>query len=204
MPFTIDESFLPATLTAHPMTDEQFAEFCAEHPDLSFEMTADGELIVTAPTFSLTGNRCIKVGYQLEAWAESNDRGLAFGSSAGFVLPDGARRSPDASWVLREKFEQLTEEAQEGFWHLCPDFVIELRSKSDRIKTLRNKMREYMSNGAQLGWLINPETRVVEVYRSAREPEILTGISSVKGEGPVAGFILDLTRIWDPLASKRT
>jgi Uma2 family endonuclease len=204
MPFTIDESFLPAILTAHPMTDEQFAEFCAEHPDLFFEMTADGQIIVMAPTFSLTGNRSIKIARQLDTWAESNNRGLAFGSSAGFVLPNGARRSPDASWAAREKFERLTEQAQEGFWHLCPDFVIELKSKSDRINTLRNKMREYIANGAQLGWLINPETRVVEVYRAIGEPEILTGITAVKGEGPVVGFVLDLTRIWDPLGSKRT
>jgi Uma2 family endonuclease len=129
---------------------------------------------------------------------------LAFGCSAGFVLPNGARRSPDASWAAREKFEQLTEEAQEGFWHLCPDFVIELKSKSDRINTLRDKMREYIANGAQLGWLINPENRAVEVYRSTREPEIITGITAVEGEGPVVGFVLDLSRIWDPLGSKRT
>jgi Uma2 family endonuclease len=162
MAFTIDEAFLPAILTAPPMTDEQFAEFCSEHPDLFFEMTAD--------------------------------------SSTGYVLPDGARRSPDASWTRKASIRQLSEESREGYWHLCPAFAIELRSKSDRIRMLRDKMREWIANGAELAWLIDPKTRTAEVYRPHCEPEVQTPGEFLAGEGPVEGFVLDLRTVWDPLA----
>jgi Uma2 family endonuclease len=115
------------------------------------------------------------------------------------VLPNGARRSPDASWTAREEINRLPRESLEGYWHLCPAFVIELRSQSDRLPALRAKMREYAANGAQLGWMIDPDARAVEVYRPDRKPELLTGVDSVSGEGPVAGFVLDLTRVWNPL-----
>jgi Uma2 family endonuclease len=200
MPFTIDEAFLPATLTAPPMTDQQFADFCAEHPDLFFEMTADGEIIVMPPNFSLTGIRNGEITSQLTRWAEKDRRGTVGDSSTGFVLPNGARRSPDASWTAREEIGKLPRESLEGYWHLCPAFVIELRSQSDRLPALRAKMREYAANGAQLGWMIDPESRAVEVYLPGREPELLAGVDSVSGEGPVAGFVLDLTRVWNPLA----
>jgi Uma2 family endonuclease len=199
MPFTIDDAFLPATLTAPPMTDQQFADFCAEHPDLFFEMTAEGEIIVMPPNFSLTGIRNREITGQLDRWAAKNRRGIVGDSSTGFVLPNGARRSPDASWTAREEINRLPRESLEGYWHLCPAFVIELRSQSDRLPALRAKMREYAANGAQLGWMIDPDARAVEVYRPDRKPELLTGVDSVSGEGPVAGFVLDLTRVWNPL-----
>src|SRR5258708_7651962 len=141
MAFLIDESFLPAILTAAAMTDEQFAEFCAEHPDLMFEMTAEGELIVMAPTHFVSGIRNSQITRQLSDWADRDARGFAGDSSTGFVLPNGARRSPDASWTARGRINQ---DDVKGFAHLCPDFVIELKSKSDRSRTLRNKMREYL------------------------------------------------------------
>lgn len=199
MAFTISEEFLPATLTSHPMTDEQFAEFCAEHPDLFFEMTSTGEIIVMPPTYSLTGARNSKILGQLNSWAESDRRGVVTDSSAGFVLPNGARRSPDAAWTAKERVQQLDQTSREGFWHLCPDFVIELRSKSDRLPVIREKMREWIANGAQLGWLIEPESRSVEIYRANREPEILSAPTSIKGERPLDGFILNLSPVWDPL-----
>jgi Uma2 family endonuclease len=182
------------------MADRQFADFCAQHPDLFFEMTAEGELIVSPPSFSLTGIRNREITVQLDRWAAKDQRGTVGDSSTGFVLPNGARRSPDASWTALEEIKKLPRESLEGYWHLCPGFVIELRSKSDRLQLLRAKMREYIANGAQLGWLIDPEARSVEVYRPDREPELLTGVDSVSGEGPVSGFVLDLTRVWDPLA----
>jgi Uma2 family endonuclease len=200
MAFTIDEAFLPAILTAHPMTDQQFADFCSEHPDLFFEMTAEGEIIVMPPNFSLNGIRNSEITGQLERWAAEQRRGIAGDSSTGFVLPNGARRSPDASWTARDEINKLSPESLQGYWHLCPAFVIELRSHFDRLPALRAKMREYIANGAQLGWMIDPEARTVEVYRPDREPELLTGVDSVSGEGPVAGFVLNLTRVWDPLA----
>ena len=198
MAFTI-ESFLSATLTAQPMTDDQFAEFCSENPDLLIEMTAAGEILVMAPTFSLTGSRNAKIIYQLIAWAEQDTRGVVNDSSTGYVLPSGARRSPDASWVAKKQLHQLSKKSLQGFWHLCPAFVIELKSDSDRLRVLREKMREYIANGAELGWLIDPETRSVEIYRPGAEPQLLAGIDSVQGEGPVAGFVLDLLPVWDPL-----
>lgn len=185
MPFTIDEAFLPATLTAPPMTDEQFADFCAENPDLFFEMTAEGELLVMPPAFSMMSIRNAEIVSQLNHWAVREGRGVVSESSGGFVLANGAKRSPDASWIAGDEVRKLDPASVQGYWHLCPAFVIELRSKSERLPTLRAKMREYIANGARLGWMIDPETRTVEVYEPGREPETLTGIDSVEGVGPV-------------------
>jgi len=200
MPFVIEDGFLPATLTASPMTDQQFADFCAEHPDLWFETTAAGEILVMPPNFSKTGARNLEICLQLGMWARQDSRGVANDSSTGYVLPSGARRSPDASWTPREEIATLSPESLEGYWHLCPAFVIELRSHSDRLPALQAKMQEYMANGARLGWLIDPEARKVDVYRPDRDPEERGGLDSIAGEGPVEGFVLDLRRVWDPLA----
>ena len=200
MAFVLDYDFLPATLTAHPMSDEEFAGFCSEHPDLFFEMSADGELIVMAPTYSLTGASNARIVRRLDAWADIDGRGIACDSSTGFVLPNGARRSPDASWTLKRRIEQMDAAQREKFWRLCPDFVIELKSASDRPRKIHEKMIEYLANGAQLGWLIDPGTRTVSIYRRAGEVETLTGIASIAGEGPVAGFVLELASVWNPLA----
>ena len=193
------ESFLPATLTARPMTDGEFTEFCSEHPDLLFEMTAEGEIIVKAPNFTLTGFRNSQIDRQLAVWAEQDGRGIVGDSSSGYVLPNGARRSPDASWVAKDTIQQMDNKSLQGFWHLCPAFVIELKSESDRLRTLRAKMQEYIENGAGLGWLIDPEKRSVEIYRPNAEPQLLTMIDSVDGEGIVEGFVLNLLPVWDPL-----
>jgi Uma2 family endonuclease len=199
MAFVIDDAFLPATLTAHPMTDEEFAEFCAEHPDLFFEMTAEGEIIVMPPTYSLTGARNARISGQLYAWAEQDGRGFVTDSSTGFRLPNGARRSPAAAWTLKSRIAQLDPASRGTFWHLCPDFVIELRSSSDRPRILRDKMLEYLANGAQLGWLIDPDHRSVAIYRPDGPVETRTDIDSIAGEGPVDGFVLDLSFVWNPL-----
>jgi Uma2 family endonuclease len=200
MAFTIDEAFLPATLTAPPMTDKQFADFCADHPDLFFEMTAEGEILVMPPTFSLTSMQNREITTQLDRWAVVDGRGIVCESSGGFVLPNGARRSPGASWIARDEIRKFDEESLKGYWHLCPAFVIELRSNSDRLPVLREKMREYIANGARLGWMIDPASRTVEVYLPDHEPELLAGIDSIAGQGPVEGFVLRLRTIWDPLA----
>jgi len=199
MAFTVDESFLPAILTAQPMTDEQFAEFCSQHPDLFFEMSAEAELIVMPPPYSLTGIRQGKVFAQLNKWAEADGRGLAGEATTAFVLPNGARRAPDAAWTLKSRVRALDPQMLERYWHLCPDFVIELRSQTDRWRTLREKMREWIDNGAQLGWLIDPESRTAEIYRPNGSVEVLTNPQSLNGEGPVERFILDLLPVWDPL-----
>jgi Uma2 family endonuclease len=199
MAIVIDDIFLPATLSAKPMTDKEFGKLCADHPDLSFEMTAEGELIVMAPTALLSSIRNSHICGQLDLWAKTDGRGFAFESTAGFVLPNGARRSPDASWAPKTRLETLDPNDEDSFSHFCPDFVIELRSASDRLPKLKAKMHEYLANGAQLGWLIDPKSRSVTIFRPATEPETQTDLSSISGEGPVAGFILDLDFIWNPL-----
>lgn len=201
MAFVIDPAYLPATLTAQPMTDEEFAELCAEHSELSFEMSAEGDLIVMPPTFSMTGFRNSEVTGQLRQWARQDGRGMVCDASTGFVLPNGARRSPDASWTLVSRVKALPKLSQEGFWHLCPDFVVEIRSATDRTRVVRAKMEEWMTNGAQLGWLIDPETRSVMAYRPGRETEVLEGVMEMAGEGPVEGFVLDLRAVWEPLGA---
>lgn len=201
MAFVIDDAFLPATLTAHPMNDDEFAALCAEHPDLFFEMTAEGELIVMPPNYSLTGARNHEIGLQLGMWARKDGRGVACDSSTGFVLPDGARRSPDASWTLKSRIAQLDSTSQRKYWHLCPDLVIELQSTTDRPRAVKEKMQEWIANGAQLGWLIDPENRSVAIYRPDRDVETRTGIDSIAGEGPVDRFVLDLKFVWNPLGA---
>ncbi len=181
------------------MTDDEFFAFCSEHPDLFFEMTAEGELLVMPPTNSETSDSNAEIGYQLRKWAKKDKRGRTFDSSGGYVLPNGARRSPDASWVSKTRISQLDQASRKGFYHLSPDFLIELRSASDRPRALREKMLEYIANGTQLGWLIDPFKRSVTVYRPNHEPETQTGITSIAGEDPVAGFVLDLTEVWEPL-----
>jgi Uma2 family endonuclease len=200
MPFLIDDANLPATLTAQPMTDEEFVAFCANHPDLNFEMSAEGELIVMPPTCSDTSTENSEIIGQLRNWARKDRRGYVCDSSGGFVLPNGARRSPDASWTHKVRVEQLGAGKRKSFWHLCPDFVIEVRSASDRLKPLQKKMLEYLEQGAQLGWLIDPDNRTVEIYRANGTTEKRAGIDKLEGEGPVEGFVLDLTWVWDPFA----
>jgi Uma2 family endonuclease len=202
MAFVIDDAFLPATLTAPPMTDEEFAEFCAEHPDLFFEMTAEGELIVMPPTYSDTGTSNADIISQLRQWAKRDGRGFVSDSSTGFVLPNGARRSPDTSWTLKTRVKELdAKNRRKNFWHLCPDFVIELRSTTDRSRLVREKMQEWVANGAQVAWLIDPDRRSVMIYRPDGTVETRTDIDSIAGEGPVADFVLDLTDVWDPLGA---
>src|SRR5438105_2273428 len=125
MALTIEEAFLPATLTAAPMSDDDFARFCADHPDYFIETTAEGEIIIMPPNYSLTGARNQEIGLQLGTWAKRDRRGIVTEASAGFVLPNGARRSPDAAWIAKSRLQSLDQMTLEGFWHLCPDFVIE-------------------------------------------------------------------------------
>jgi Uma2 family endonuclease len=181
------------------MTDEAFAQLCAEHPDLELEVSAEGELIVMPLTYTWMGARKAVISGQLRNWARQDKRGVAFGSSTGWRLPNGALRSPDAAWVFKGRIRDLSPAAFSRYWPVCPDFVIELRSQSDRIRTLREKMAEWLANGAQLAWLIDPEVRTIEIYRPGVEAETRAGMSSISGEGPVEGFVLELGPVWDPL-----
>ncbi|MGH8002227.1 MAG: Uma2 family endonuclease [Brasilonema sp.] len=178
------------------VSHEQFKELATVNRDLRLERTATGELIVMPPTGSDTGKRNIDIEGQLWLWNRQTKLGSVFDSSTGFHLPNGANRSPDASWVKLERWEALTPQQQEGFAPICPDFVVELRSPSDNIEKLRAKMREYIENGASLGWLIDRKNRKVEVYRQEQDVEILDNPTNLSGEDVLLGFTLDLTEIW--------
>jgi Uma2 family endonuclease len=187
---------LPQDLTLH-VTPAQFASLAAANRELRLERTATGELIVTPPTGSETGNRNLQLGYFLVRWIEEEGgHGLAFDSSSGFELPNGANRSPDVSWVCQERWDALTPEQRQGFAPLCPDFVVELRSASDRLKDLRAKMQEYLENGARLGWLIDPKHKRVEIYRPGQAVEMLENPIALSGEQVLPGFTLTLKRVW--------
>jgi Uma2 family endonuclease len=178
------------------MTSEQFYEFCLANQDLRIERTATGEVIIMPPTFSDTGNRNFKVAVQLGIWAEKDGTGEPFDSSAGFTLPNGATRSPDASWIRSERWNALTDEQKASFAPICPDFVIELRSASDRLTTLQDKMQEYIDNGALLGFLIDRKERTVHLYRPTQATQILENPVEVQGEPELPGFTLRMSQIW--------
>ncbi|MCC3484637.1 Uma2 family endonuclease [Microcoleus sp. PH2017_14_LAR_D_A] len=155
------------------VTGEQFEALVFANPDLRLERTSQGELIMNPPTGGESSSRNLSISGQLGNWCETHeDLGEGFDSSGGFILPNGATRSPDASWVSRARWEALTPKERKGFVPLCPDFVVELRSASDSLSTLQAKMREYMDNGARLGWLIDPQNQRVEIYRQQAEVEI--------------------------------
>ncbi|AFY40815.1 Uma2 family endonuclease [Nostoc sp. PCC 7107] len=180
------------------VTQEQFTALAAANRDLRLERTAKGELIVNLPTGWETGKRNWNIAGELYLWwRNGGEPGQAFDSSTGFVLPNGAIRSPDASWVSQERWEALTPEQKGTFANICPDFVVELRSNSDTIKTLQEKMREYIENGAKLGWLIDPQQRRVEIYHPSLAVEVLENPVELSGEKVLPGFVLNLRRVWD-------
>src|SRR4028118_2177995 len=162
------------TLTIPRLSAEGFLELCQANRDLQLELTAAGEVIIMPPTFSWTGKQNSGLNAQLWNWNDQTDLGLVFDSSTGFTLPNGAVRSPDASWVSNQRWETLTQiQQEEEFSPLSPDFVVELRSSSDSLEKLREKMREYVDNGVRLGWLIDPKAKQVEIYRRGQEVEVL-------------------------------
>jgi len=178
------------------VTDEQFFQLCVNNRDLKFERDRQGNLIIMPPTGGETGNQNIEIAYQLQAWSRQNKLGLAFDSSTGFKLPKGNERSPDAAWITLEKWQNLTPQQRKKFLPICPDFVIELRSPTDELKTLQDKMLEYLDNGTRLGWLIDPKTVQVEIYRQGQEVTILESPQVLSGEDVLPGFILELEPIW--------
>jgi Uma2 family endonuclease len=183
---------------ARPMNDEEYDRFCAANPDLRIERTAEGEIVIMPPTGGETSHRNASLTGQLYTWARREGRGKDFDSNVEYILPSGAARSPDASWVLRSRLATLTPEQKKEFLPLCPDFVVELRSPSDRLPRVQAKMREWMDNGAKLGWLIDPATRTVSVYRPGQTTERLVDARCVEGEPPIDSFVLEMAGIWNP------
>ncbi|MEH1936701.1 MAG: Uma2 family endonuclease [Nostoc sp.] len=178
------------------LTDEQFFQLCQANRDLRFERTATGELIIMPPTGGETGNRNGRLNQQLFNWSDTDLTGIVFDSSTCFKLPNGADRSPDASWIKLERWDALTEEEKQKFPPIFPDFVIELLSPSDSLKVAQEKMREYIDNGVRLGWLINRKSRQVEIYRPGKEVEVLESPVTLSGEDVLNGFVLNLGLVW--------
>ncbi len=177
------------------LTEEQFFQLCRLHPDLRIERNKEGALIIMPPTGGWSGNRNSKLTTRLELWAEADGTGLTFDSSTEFRLPNGGDRSPDAAWIRLLLWNGLTTEEQEGFPPICPDFVVELRSKSDSLNQLQAKMQEYIDSGLRLGWLIDPQNQRVEIYRQGLQKVVLQSPSTLSGEDVLPGFVLDLKGI---------
>lgn len=160
-------------------------------------MTKEGEMIIMMPMTPSGGNKEFELTGQFAAWVKADGTGLGFSPSSVFTLPNGAKRSPDVSWMPRQRWDALLDEQKNSFTRICPEFVIELRSKTDRLKTLPAKMEEYIENGAQLGWLIDPKEKKVHLYRPGAPVEILHNPSEVSGEPLLKGFTLKLDGILD-------
>ena len=192
------DDYIPPELIGlrEPITPEQFEELCRLNRKLRLELTSTGEVIIMPPTGFESSRRNSNLTYQLEAWARVDGTGVCVDSSAGFVLPNGAVRGPDAAWFRRETFDHLTKEEQERFGRFCPDFVVEVSSPSDSLTQLRDKMLEYIENGASLGWLIDPFKRRVYVYQAGCEPVVLVDPATVSADPLLPGFTLNVTELW--------
>lgn len=190
---------MSSSLTVHALKlgHADFEQVVQANPEWNFEQTAAGELVVVPPTGGTSSRKNSSLTQQLGNWVESNlSLGEGFDSNVLFILPSGAKRSPDASWVRRDRWNALTQQQQDGYPPLCPDFVVELRSPTDSLEELQAKMQEYIDNGARLGWLINPQDRQVEIYRPRQEVEVLQSPTSLWGEDVLPGFVLSLQRIF--------
>jgi Uma2 family endonuclease len=174
------------------LTDEQFYQLCMANKDVSLELNAQGELIIVPPVGGESGRSEADLNFKVSLWNYQTKLGIVFSSSTIFQLPNGAKRSPDVAWIKLERWEALTEEEREKFPPLTPDFIIELRSKTDRLKTLQEKMQEYIDNGLRLGWLINPQDKEVEIYRIGKPVEIVQLSAVLSGEDVLPGFELQI------------
>ena len=178
------------------LDDDDFFEFCQANRDVRIERTKNGDLIIMPPTGGKTGGRNFYLTAKFGVWVEADGTGKGFDSSTGFTLPNGAERSPDVAWVRRERWDALTAKEQERFPPLCPDFVVELRSRTDSLAALQQKMQEYIENGAQLGWLIDPAARKVYLYRPGAPVEQLDNPEHISGDPLLPGFVLNLAPLW--------
>lgn len=189
-------SFCLQLLPAISMTQEQFFDLCQQNREVRLERTAQGELIIMPPAGGGSSARNATVNGQLYLWYHRHRSGMIFDSSGGFILPNGATRSPDASWVSQEQMAGVSDQQLDKFLPLCPDFVVEILSPTDSLPKTLEKMNEYIANGAKLGWLINPRDKQVLVYRPGRAVQILENPSSLQGDPELPGFVLNLDAVW--------
>lgn len=180
-----------------PYTHEEFAALTASYPDLRMELTREGRLIMMPPSGGESSYRSSTVSGLLFIWSRQDGTGMTFDANGGFVLPNGATRSPDASWLLRSRWDALTREQRQKFLPVCPDFVVEVLSPTDSLPETREKMQEWIDNGARLGWLINSRRKQVEIYRPGQEPQVLDSPLTLSGEDVLPDFMLDLKEIWE-------
>lgn len=178
------------------LTEEQFFDFCQFNREVRIERNAKGEVLVMPPTGGATGARNAEITMQLRLWAKRDGTGVAFDSSSGFVLPDRSVRSPDGAWVARARYDALTEAQKECFLPLCPEFVVELKSPSDYLPALQQKMEAYIENGTQLGWLMVPEQKTIAIYRPQTPVEVQQNLNALSADPLLPGFVLDLSEIW--------
>jgi Uma2 family endonuclease len=198
MNFELAESELPMRIRLErPMTDERLMRFAAEIEPLRVERDANGELIVMSPTGLEGSGQNSEVNADLTLWARRDGRGKVFDSNGGFTLPDGSMRIPDAAWLSWQRWNALPLSEQKKFGRVVPEFVIELRSETDRLPVLQDKMRIWIENGVEIAWLIDPIEKSVTIYRPGDQPEHLAHPTSVQGTGPIAGFELVMSRIWE-------
>jgi Uma2 family endonuclease len=177
------------------MTDEEFFSFCQENQDLKIERNNNLEIIIMSPVSTLSGLHSSEILSQLSAWSKKDGRGIVFDASAGFTLPDRSVLSPDASWLSLIRWNKLSDDNKDKFAPVCPEFVIEVRSKTDDLETLRKKMKVWIKNGAQLAWLIDPRDKISFVYKGDVEEKFEGFDRKISGDGPVKGFELDLSQI---------
>jgi Uma2 family endonuclease len=198
----IPNGLIPGMVLELPQTArtslDWFYDLCQANGDLQFEQTAEGDIIVMAPAGGESGDRESEVIRQLRNWARREGSGRAFGSNTGFRLPSSATRAPDASWVLNRRLDKLKPGQRRRFLPLCPDFVIEIASPTDRLAKLRAKMDEYLDSGARLGWLIDPKESKVYIYRPGEKVQCRSGLRSISASPELPGFVLKLSEIWRP------
>ncbi|HEY9802395.1 MAG TPA: Uma2 family endonuclease [Leptolyngbyaceae cyanobacterium] len=190
---------MPIVLKMQPsivMTDDQFFDFCQLNDDFRIERNHLGDLLIMAPTGAETDERNFNLIVQLGIWTKQDGTGVGFGSSGGFTLPNGAVRSPDAAWIRKSRWEAIPGEQRKRFAPICPEFVVELRSETDSLKVLQEKMEEYIANGTELGWLIDRKQRKVFIYRPHQAVKELDNPSTLSDEDLLPGFVLDLSQIW--------
>jgi Uma2 family endonuclease len=197
MNLAFSEDAMPVRISFEkPLSDEALMRFSAANEWLRLERDVNGELIVMSPTGAEGSSWNAEINADLTVWARRDGRGRVFDSNGGFTLPDGSVRAADAAWVSLDRWNALTREQRQGYAPICPEFVIELKSPSDRSAELQAKVKTWIANGAEVAWLIDPERKVVEIYRPGQSPEVLHEPSSVQGSGPVAGFELVMARVW--------
>ncbi len=196
MTYDLGPPFLIRLKPVLRLTEDKFMGICRLNEALRFELTSKGDLVVMAPEGSGSGSRNFDLSGDFVQWVRADGTGVGFGSSAGFRLPNGAIRGPDLAWIRRERWEALTREQQERFAPICPDFVVELRSRTDPLPFLHRKMEEYIANGARLGWLIDPYQKRVYIYRPGEPVEQLDNPQTVSGDAELPGFVLEVAKLW--------